>query len=412
MRTFSIIIRLIVGSVFIFSGFVKGIDPMGSTYKFLDYFSAFGIDFFNFLAFPLALILSAAEFLIGVSVMFGWKHKTGAWLALLFIVFFTVLTFILALTNPVTDCGCFGDAIVMTNWQTFLKNVILLPLVIFVFYYRKKQKPVYENLTEWSVIILFACLFALLECYNYRHLPILDFRPYKVGTYIPDKMIIPEGAPQDEYRTYLYYEKDGRTQEFTDENFPWEDTTWRYVDSRHVLIKKGYEPPIHDLSMVAPDGYDLTDLILHDENYTFLLISHDLSHADRDALAAANDIAMNCISLNCSFYCLTSSLQSDIDQVISEINPVYEFLITDEITLETIIRSNPGLMLIKDGIILAKWHLNDFPEPGIVDHKYLGRILTRQREKIEHTLIVTLLSVFLALVVTIRLLVPRKDYKN
>jgi uncharacterized membrane protein YphA (DoxX/SURF4 family) len=410
MRTLSIIARLIVGSVFIFSGFVKGIDPMGSTYKFLDYFTAFRMDFINFLAFPLALLLSTTEFLIGISVMFGWKHKTGAWLALLFIVFFTILTFILALTNPVTDCGCFGDAIVMTNWQTFLKNTILLLFVVCVFYLRNQQKPVYSNLTQWSIIILFTVLFALLEWYNYRHLPILDFRPYKIGAYIPDGMNIPEGAPQDEYRTYLYYEKDGKTEEFTEENFPWEDTSWIYVDSKHVLVKKGYEPPIHDLSMVAPDGYDRTDLILHDENYVFLLISHDLSHADRDALAAANDIAMNCISMNCSFFCLTSSLQSDIEQVRSEINPVYEFLTTDEITLKTIIRSNPGLMLIKDGVILAKWHLNDFPEPGIMDQRYLGSILSRQREKIESTLIVSLLSVFLVLVVAIRILVPRKDY--
>jgi len=409
MRTINIISRIIIGSVFIFSGFVKGIDPFGSTYKFLDYFSAFGMHFLNSLAFPFALLLPAAEFLIGISVLLGWKHRTGAWLALLFLVFFTVLTFILALTNPVTDCGCFGDAVKLTNWQTFIKNVILLPPMIFIFCYRKKQQPVYGKFTEWSLVILFAFLFSMLELYNYRHEPILDFRPYKVGTYIPGAMIIPEGAPQDEYRTYLFYEKDGKTEKFTEENFPWQDTTWTFVDSRHVLLKKGYEPPIHDFSMTAADGYDMTERILLNEELTFLLISHDIASADHDALKAANEIAMKCHSGDCSFYCLTSSLRSDIEKVSLEINPVFDFLTTDEITLKTILRSNPGLMLIKKGTILAKWHANDFPDPTGIDKNYPGKILENQRKKIEHTLVFLFISVFIILVLVIRAAVPGKE---
>ena len=408
MRIVNIIARIIIGSVFIFSGFVKGIDPMGSTYKFLGYFTAFGSDFLNPLALPLALLLSVSEFLIGVSILLGWKHKTGAWLALLFIGFFTVLTFVLALTNPVTDCGCFGDAVIMTNWQTFLKSIILAPFVVFIFLCKNKQKSVYGSLKEWLLVFSFAFLFGMLELYNLRHEPILDFRPYRVGTYIPDATIIPEGAPMDEYHTYLYYKKDCKIEEFTDENFPWQDTSWTFVDSKHVLIKKGYEPPIHDFNMTATDGSDMTEMILNNSGFTFLLISKDISQADPEALIAANNIAMNCQSGGCAFYCITSSLQPDIDRVSAEINPVFEFLTADQITLKTILRSNPGLMLLKDGTIMAKWHANDFPEVTDINKNFLAKILDKQRERSEHTLILLLISVFVLLILAISSIVPRK----
>lgn len=412
MRTLYIIARLLIGSVFIFSGFVKGVDPFGSTYKFLDYFAAFGLNFFDFLALPMAFTLSVAEFLIGVSVLMGWKHRTGVWTALVFTGFFTILSFYLALTNPVTDCGCFGDALIMTNWQTFFKNTLLLPLVLFIFFYRNKFSPRYGSFTEWSLLAGFAILFLVLETFCFQHLPVLDFRPYKTGTYIPDGMSVPEGAAQDEYRTYLYYEKDGVTEEFTEDNFPWEDTTWTFVDSKHDLVSKGYEAPIHDFNIVDAEGYEITDMVLSDDNFSFLLISHDLAKADMDALFLANDLALNCLSGNCSFYCMTSSSQDDIDRVISEINPVFEFYLTDEITLKTIIRSNPGLLLLKGGVILEKWHLNDFPELGVPDQAFLGEIISGQKLSADRITVFFLVSLFISLVILVYFILPPNEQKT
>ena len=412
MRTLYIIARMIIGSVFIFSGFVKGIDPLGSTYKFQDYFAAFGMDFLSFMAFPLAIVLSAAEFLVGLSVMTGWRHRTGAWSALLFIGFFTLLTFYLALTNPVTDCGCFGDAIILTNWQTFFKNLVLLVPIVFVFAARGRYGTGREGFTEWSLLAGFGILFLVLETYNYRHLPILDFRPYREGTWIPAGMTVPDGAPQDEYRTYLTYEKDGVTKEFNEDNFPWQDTTWTYVSSRSELVSKGYEPPIHDFNIVTRDGEDITDRILDDKGYSFLLVSHDLSKVNPGVLARINELAVSCLSEECSFYCLTSSVQDDIDRIIREVDPVFDFYLCDEITLKTIIRSNPGLLLLKDGVILAKWHVNDFPGPLESGRHLMAGVIDRNRDVKEMCSVLFILAVFAGLLTAVAHFVPRTSRKN
>jgi hypothetical protein len=289
----------------------------------------------------------------------------------------------------------------------------LLPLVLFIFLFRGKfPARIPGKITEWTLLAGFGILFVVMETYCYQHLPILDFRPYRIGTYIPDGMITPEGAPQDEYSTLLYYEKDGEVREFTEENYPWEDTTWTFVESKHELVLKGYEPPIHDFNIVTAGGYDITDIVLDDDEYSYLLISHDLAKADRDALYYANELALNCLSGNCSFYCLTSSPQDDIDGVISEINPVFDFYLTDEITLKTIIRSNPGLLLLKGGVILEKWHYNDFPDPAEPDQKLLGETIRQQKVGRDRVTVLLLVSVFIGLVLLVYNFLPRNEHKT
>lgn len=412
MKKLYLVARVIIGAVFIFSGFVKGIDPLGSTYKFQDYFTAFGVDFLSFLAFPLALVLSTAEFLVGLSVLTGWRHRTGAWGALIFIGFFTLLTFYLALADPVTDCGCFGDAIILTNWETFFKNLILLVPIIFVFAIRHRFSPIRTDFTEWTLLAGFGILFLVLETYSYRHLPILDFRPYREGTYIPDGMKVPDGAPQDEYRTYLTYEKDGKVKEFTEDDFPWQDTTWKYVSSRSELVSKGYEPPIHDFNILTREGDDITDRILNDKGFSFLLVSEDLSEVDPEVLSDVNELAGSCLSEDCSFYCLTSSVREDIDRVISDINPVFRFYLCDEITLRTMIRSNPGLLLLKEGVILAKWHLNDFPGPLDPGRNLLAKVIRRNRDGEEKRTVLLIVAIFAGLLIAVTHFVPADSRKN
>ncbi len=374
--------RLVLGMVFIFSGFVKGIDPLGSTYKFTDYFNALGLGFFGPLALLLALALAGVEFLIGVSILFRIRYRLGVWVLLVFISFFTILTFILALTNPVTDCGCFGDAIIMTNWQTFFKNLILLPFVLHIFWFRKVGQEAFKPLFSWVALGVFTLAFLGLEIHAYRHLPLLDFRPYSVGTYIPSKMTVPEGAPQDEFKTYLYYEKNGTVEEFTDDDFPWEDTTWTYVDSKHILVKKGYEPPIHDFTIVDETDTDLTSVLLEDEGYSFLMVAAHLADANREALEYASRLAAWTEMAGHSFYFTTSSGEAEIEEIRQSLDLSFGFHTSDEITLKTIVRANPGLLLIREGTILAKWHFRDFPEPEAFQ-QILPSVLTAGRKALE-----------------------------
>jgi uncharacterized membrane protein YphA (DoxX/SURF4 family) len=391
--------RILTGIVFVFSGFVKAVDPLGSTYKFTDYFYAFNLPSLEVIALPLAMVLSAIELLVGISMLTGYRIRIGAWALTLFMAFFTILTFYLALANPVTDCGCFGDAIIMTNWQTFFKNLILLPFVTVIFLRRKKILPVYRDYQEWAYLVLFTVLIFSLQIYSLRHLPPLDFRPYNIGTYIPDKMTVPDGMQHDEYQTFLYYEKDGNVEEFTEDNFPWDDSTWTFVDTKHVLVIKGYEPPIHDFTIVDQDGFDLADMILSDQGFSMLLVSNNIAKADPEALIKANDLSLYCSSRDCSFYCLSSSSRDEVEEISASLGLAFDIYTTDEITLKTIVRSNPGLMLLKDGVVLDKWHANDLPEYQNPDEQLMANALNNQRKSKERNLIffmsVSLLFIFL-----------------
>ena len=393
--TLLVISRIVLGLLLIFSGFVKGVDPLGSAYKFTDYFMAFGTGSLEFLSLPMAFILSAAEFLIGISLIMNLKFRQGAWAVLIFMSCFTVLTFILALTNPVTDCGCFGDAIIMTNWQTFIKNAILLPFVLMVFFFRNRQPEWFSGKHAVMGLLFFLFVFLAMEWYNFRHLPMLDFRPYSIGTSIPQKMTIPDGEPQDEYATVLFYEKDGEIQEFTEENFPWQDTTWKFVDSKHQLISKGYEPPIHDFTISDESGNDITSDVLSDPGFSFLLIATHLEKADKEALSYADELSAFCDAMGHSFYCMTASGSSNVQEVLEEQELGLDVYTTDEITLKTIIRANPGLLLLKEGIILAKWHYNDFPQVENISENSMAEVLTEGRLAQEKQIIIISILVLL-----------------
>ncbi len=402
----SLISRFILGIVFIFSGFVKGVDPLGSTYKFTDYFNAFNLGFLEPFALVLAIILAAAEFMIGISLILRLRYKLAVWALLVFISFFTLLTFVLALTNPVSDCGCFGDAIIMTNWQTFFKNLILIPFVLHIFWFRRVGQDAFKPPFSWLAIIVFTLVFMGIEVHAYRHLPMLDFRPYSVGTHIPAKMSIPEGAMQDEFKTFLYYEKDGNIEEFTDDNFPWEDTTWTYVDSKHILVKKGYEPPIHDFTIVDETDIDITSALLSDQGYSFLLVATHIEDADINALKYASRLAVWSGQAGHSFYCTTASGEQEIEKVRQTLDLAFGFHTTDEITLKTIVRSNPGLLLIKEGTILAKWHYRDFPELEAFEN-ILPSLMTANRQASENLILGFFILLFLLIVAGLNLFIPQ-----
>lgn len=358
MKIIRLICKVITGLVFMFSGFVKAIDPLGSAYKFHDYFQAFHLDFLKLLSLPLAIILCSLEFLGGFSVLTGIRQKSGIWIVFLLILFFTPLTLVLAIFNPVSDCGCFGDAINLTNWQTFGKNIVLLVFILLLFKGRKNTVPIFKSLTEWMTIGIIAVIFILFSAYNIRYLPIVDFLPYSVGTNIESKMKIPAGAASDEYSTTFIYEKDGLRKEFTINDYPANDTSWKFIDQKSVLTKKGYEPPIHDFSIIDMKNENITGQILSDKGYTILMISKKLSEVNPEKLDMGFEIGAYCKSSGISFYILTASGYSEINNF----GKGLPFCYADETVLKTMVRSNPGYILLRNGTIIGKWSWANVPE--------------------------------------------------
>lgn len=355
-----LIARIIFGLVFLFSGFVKAVDPLGTAYKISDYLEAFSLTPLDFLAFPSALILIATEFTIGFNILFNVHLKATTLIASIFMLIMTPVTLYLALANPISDCGCFGDAIVMTNWQTFYKNVVLCIILIIIAILKDNTRPWLSNWGAWIVTLLPILISFGISIYCYNLLPILDFRPYKKGNNIIEGMSIPENAPLDKYETTFFYEKNGVEKAFTLDNYPAEDSTWTFVRQESKLIEQGYVPPIHDFSIVTEDG-DITDIVLEDAGYTLLIISHKVEKASTKNIKCIKSTIANAKKAGANVIWLTSSYTDEIDNFKAKYGINDTFGATDDITLKTIVRSNPGLVLIKDANIIEKWHHNSLP---------------------------------------------------
>lgn len=412
MRLVKNLCRIIVGIVFIYSGFVKGIDPLGSDYKFTDYFNAFGMGWMNATTLFFSFALSLTEFLIGIALLFNLWVSRMAWGSLLFMAFFTPLTLVLALTNPVSDCGCFGDAMILTNWQTFWKNIILLLLAIMIFMYRKEYKSSLPLVGQFSFLALAGAGMLCLSVYCYRHLPVLDFRPYAVGKNITEGMRLPEGAEPDQYEVTLKYKnkQTGEVQSFTEENYPWQDTlNWEYESSSERLVKKGYITPIHDLVIEHPTLGNITEEILEDDNHTILAVAYNLTQSDVQYQPAINRLAEYAKEKGIRFYGLTSSSERDIEAYKKRNHVPYEFCTADEIQLKTMIRSNPGVIILREGTILDKWAGKDVPNVKELQDTDLTTYCVYSREQMQRIYLVY--SIILLFFVAY-LLIPRRTRKR
>ena len=359
---------LLLGLVFVFSGFVKAVDPLGTCYKIQDYIEAFGLAKVvpDFLPLMLSIALCCLEFLIGIMLLLRVRRRIATILVLLMMVVMTPLTFYLALTNPISDCGCFGDALVLTNWQTFYKNVVLLIGAIVVFIGYNQLTPILSPKKEWMVTSWSLVFILGIAFYGLYYLPLFDFRPYKIGVNIPQAMEIPEGAELSKYDTRFVLEKGGEKREFGLDDYP--DSTWTFVESKTVLVKQGFEPPIHDFSLMDLEtGEDMTANVLEHEGYTFLLVVHRVEEADDSDIDLVNEVYDFSVEYGYHFYALTSSPEEEIMLWRERTGAEYDFFLADDITLKTIIRSNPGLMLLKDGTILNKWSNRDLPDEFVMN---------------------------------------------
>jgi uncharacterized membrane protein YphA (DoxX/SURF4 family) len=349
--------RLLVAVLFIFSGFVKCVDPSGFAIKMEEYLLAFGMESLIPLSLAFSILMCGAEMLVGFMLLFNLRIKWAIWITVALMAFYTPLTLWLAISNKVTDCGCFGDAITLTNWQTFLKNVVLDAFTVVLVLNRNRYSSNIKGLYQWGLTGGLAILCLWFEFFNLNHLPIIDFMPYKVGVNIPQAMIIPEGASQGKYGpTTLIYEKDGKKKEFTLQNYPADDSTWTFVETKTKVIEKPYEPPIHDFNINSSDGQDYTNTILSEPGKTLLVLSNSLSEASKVNIDEINRLVELAISKGYKVYGLTASLPEEVEYYKEKTRATYPIYNMDETTLKTMIRANPGIMIIQAGTILGKWH--------------------------------------------------------
>jgi uncharacterized membrane protein YphA (DoxX/SURF4 family) len=366
IRTFS---RIFIGVVFIFSGFVKGVDPLGTAYRIEDYFIAYGWEWAMPLALFLSIALSTLEFVLGVALTLNLRLKQLSWPLFFLMIFFTLTTLYDALYEPVPDCGCFGDAIKLSNWETFYKNIVLIVLVLVIFRERKRFRNPLSGSVQGVIIALVILGFAGFSVYQYHHLPWLDFRDWKVG-----RDLVPDNP--GEAKIYLKYRntETGEEREYLSPNYPWDDSVWlskwEFVDQRidDSEVKKGHQLAIYDL-----EGNDVTDFFITNPDYQFLLISYDLATADREALEEAGKLYEKIEDAGYSFIVITGSLEDEISKARKLMHADLEFFNADDIELKTMIRANPGLILLRDGIVIDKWHYNNFPGFEELDESYLGK---------------------------------------
>ena len=355
------IARLLLALTFILSGFVKAVDPLGTQYKIGDYLEVMHLGSFasDFLTLAASVCQSAVEFVLGICLLFAIRRRLVTRLTLAIMVVMTLLTLWLALTDPISDCGCFGDALVLTNWQTFWKNVVLLVAAAIVCRWPLDMARMISRSNQW-IVLNYATLFIIfIAGYSLYYLPMFDFRPYHIGANIKEGMEMPEGAAMPKFETTFILEKDGQRQEFTADNYP--DSTWTFIDSKTVQTEKGYVPPIHDFSIVTDEGDDITDEVLGYEGYTFLLVSPHLENADDGELDQINQVYEYSQEHGYPFYCLTASTEQAIQFWMDITGAEYPFCSADETTLKTVIRSNPGLLLLKQGTVIRKWSHNALP---------------------------------------------------
>ena len=354
--------RIIVAVTFIFSGFVKAIDPIGTQYKLQDYLGAIGMAGIlpNWTLLAVAVFLAAIEFCIGIFLLFAIQRRLISKLTVAFMAFMTMVTVWIVMADPVKDCGCFGDALHLTNTETLIKNIVLLVCSLAIMYRPLAMFRFVSKSNQWIVTnytIVFILVSSGLSLY---YLPIFDFRPYHIGVNIPRGMEIPKGAKLPQFKTTFIMEKNGQRKEFTLDNYP--DASWKFIDSKTVQTSEGYIPPIHDFSITDnKTGLDLTNSVLSHKGYTFLLIAPHLETADDSNFGDIDRLYEYAQSYDIPFYCLTASTTKAIKRWIDLTGAEYPFCITDEAVLKTIIRSNPGLLLLKDGTIINKWSHNNLP---------------------------------------------------
>jgi uncharacterized membrane protein YphA (DoxX/SURF4 family) len=395
-----------IGVFFIYSGFVKAVDPLGFSYKLEEYFEVFaesaaGISWlislllwFKGLSLALSVFMTVLEMALGWMLIFGIFIRLTTWLMLLLILFFTFLTGYSWYTGKITDCGCFGDAIHFTNAETFWKDVALTVLILIIFFYRRKITPVFRPVGSNIMMVIGVAASIYLPVYCLRHLPIIDFRPYAIGNNIRKQMTLPPGVQPDQYVSILIYKdktsgKEGKyvmisnneNQQpwFKDRGLrplPWQDSVWmanhEFVDSKSELVQAGEKPKITDFHVWDDNNTDMTAAVLDaPSGYHFWVVAYDMEKANAASFEKLNQLAVSSEKNNIPLVALTATPYQSLDPIRHELNAAFPFYYADATVLKTIVRSNPGLVLLKGPVVVDMWHYNDFPTFEEVSRRHL-----------------------------------------
>ncbi|MHC5201786.1 BT_3928 family protein [Myroides sp. LJL119] len=359
MKTIAKLAQGFVGILFILSGLIKLNDPIGFSFKLEEYFSepVLNLPLFEPYALEIAVILVIAEVILGVALLIGFMRRLTLWLLLLMIVFFTFLTFYSAYFNKVTDCGCFGDALKLSPWQSFTKDLVLLILIVIIFIQQKVIHPLFTSKTRITIMIVSLLGCGFMAYWVLNHLPLKDFRAYKIGTDILQDMEIPQDAPQSKFEMTFYYLVDGQEQAFSDKELANIPKGASFIRRTDVMIEQGFIPPIHDFTM-DKDGIDYTYDMMQEPKLA-LIVTYDLNSSDPKGLAMMKDFANKAIVQGYKVIGLSASSQDKIDQVINQYQLPFEYYTCDATTLKTIERANPSIVILNQGVITQKVHYND-----------------------------------------------------
>ena len=363
---FLILSKIVLGITFLFSGFVKSVDVYGTTFKIVDYFHAFHLDIFQPLSKLLAFGIVGFEFLLGILIIIGIYAKVVSKLVISIVFFMMLLTLYIALFNNVEDCGCFGDVLILSNWATFFKNIVLLIFAfIFVIYHRLVIPLFSIKIRKYVLRYSFIYISGIL-LYSYIYEPLFDFRPYHVGAKL---MPFDSINKKNKDQVSLIYRKDGEEKVFTPETAPWQNGEWTYVETRINSLNIENTKSIADFSIQnikfdkenKPTIIDITDKVLLDSEYSFFLLIPDLSILSDIQYDTINKIALYAGNNKCNVYCLTASTRNEVLQFKENLNPEIMICLADNRLINTIVRTSPGLMIMKKGLIVAKWSRWSFP---------------------------------------------------
>lgn len=368
MKTFRIISRYLLGITFIFSGFVKGQDPLGTMFKIEDYLIAYNMNWALPLALAMSITLCAFEFTLGYALVFNLRPTLTRWLITAVMIFFTVLTFFDAIYSPVPDCGCFGDAIVLTNWQTFYKNLVLMVFIVGLFVTRKFEDSPTKHCTQWVALLAGFLGFALFSFYSYRHLPVIDFLSWKTG-----KNMYPVSTQTPRYYVTYRNNTTGETKEFESNNFPYNDSVWM---SQWSFVEQRVDDPTaalrHGLQATDQNGDDVTDLYIKNPDYQVIITLYNPDGINREVMGHLTLLVDYLYNEGHTPALITAALPEETPQIAEKFNNHVEVLNADDIVLKTMVRANPGVMLMKGGVVLDKWNWRDVPEVKKLKEKYPG----------------------------------------
>jgi len=359
MNILTHIAKLLIAITFIFSGFVKLVDPLGSAYKFEEYFGAdvLNLEFLSPYALQLSIVLILAEIMLGLMLFIGYKPTLTVWSLFFISLLFLFLTWYSAYYNKVTDCGCFGDAITLTPWETFYKNVVLIALILFLIKNRHDLYPFLSENFVRNISLVSLAGFLFITFYVLKHLPIIDFRAYAIDKNISEGMLVPEGATKPIFEDIWTYKVNGIDKKYTTEEKPWNIKGATFVDRKTKTIEEGYVPPIHDFTMES-NGNDITEILLQKEKL-MLFVAYDLNKAKEKAFTSIKNLGDKAIKEGYTVYCFSASTEEDFLQIKKQYQFNFDLLFCDETTLKTIVRSNPGVVILNKGTITGKWNWVD-----------------------------------------------------